>query len=160
MCNRWPFLVLNTVLFLVWIHFHKWARDASILLTCVFTHPILCIGVCVCQVSCCSCSLFECTEEWIHKWRPMLCPPVRFVCSLQIQKTGINSQDCDYFGGLIVNRQRLKWNPSILHHISCHLIFFTDHAEANKGAVFFFLFFFFSPRCRAGQHCSYLWRNV
>lgn len=74
----------------------------------------------------------------------MLCPPVRFVCDLQIQKAGINSQDCDYFGGLIVNRQRLKRNSSILYRISCHFIVFTDHAEAIKGAQSFFILFFFS----------------
>lgn len=77
MCNRWPFLVLNTVLFLVWIHFHKWARDTLILLTSVFTHPILCIEVRVCQVSCCSSSLFPSVQKneyangypcFVHLW--------------------------------------------------------------------------------------------
>lgn len=136
MCNRWPFLVLNTVLFLVWIHFHKWARDTLILLTSVFTHPILCIKVCVCvcecQVSCCSSSLFGVYRRMNTQNGYRCLSTCKILCVIcRIWKIiiimrgwwGRNTQDCNFFGGLIVNWQRLKWNSSILHQISRNFVF-------------------------------------
>lgn len=145
MCNRWPFLVLNTVLFLVWIHFHKWARDTLILLASVFTHPSLCIEVCVCQVSCCSSSLFRVYRRMNTQMDANALSTCK-VCvrSADSGNRGINSQDCDDFGGLIVNWQRLKWNSSILHHIACHFIFLqiTDTAAIIGARGCFFPPFF------------------
>lgn len=143
MCNRWPFLVLSTVLFLVWIHFHKRARDTLILLTSVFTHPILCIEVCVCQVSCCSSSLLGVYRRMNTQMDTNALSTCKILCVIcRLRKLGNKFTGLWLFWWLDCKLAKIKMK--LIHSPSYSLpLFFTNQIQQplNVHMVIFFVWF-------------------
>lgn len=158
MCNRWPFLVLSTVLFLVWIHFHKRARDTLILLTSVFTHPILCIEVCVCQVSCCSSSLLGVYRRMNTQMDTNALSTCKILCVIcRLRKLGNKFTGLWLFWWLDCKLAKIKMK--LIHSPSYSLpLFFTNQIQQPlKVHMVIFLFGFASGY---GSHIGRNWENV